>query len=588
MRVTSFLFLLLSSFVGKSQNNGNSLPIADKITESNIRSSELTTQYISPKKIIWRSDTTGKYIKNSEKIMLSKTGQADLTKGEFLTLKNEDQIKSGIVLDFGKEIQGGLEIITARVNRNPAGKIRIRFGESVAETMSDLGQHNATNDHAMRDFYVTLPRIGSITVGESGFRFVRIDLEDPNATLQIKEISAIFRFRDIPYLGSFKSNDKRLNDIWQTGAYTVHLNMQNYLWDGIKRDRLVWVGDLHPEVMTINAVFGQNDIVTKSLDFARDEAPLPRYMNGIGSYSIWWILIHRDLYQYQGNISYLREQHNYLKGLLLLLSTKIGENGAEVLDGERFLDWPSSDNKPAIHAGLQALMLMGFEAGAELSDILGDVATKTVCEKAIAKLRLHQPDMANSKQAAALLSMAGLVQPETANNEVLAKDGVHKMSPFYGYYMLIAQAKANDYTTALNTIRNYWGAMLDFGATTFWEDFNIDWTINAAPIDELVPKGKIDIHGNYGGYAYKGFRHSLCHGWASGPTPWLTKYILGINISEAGCKKITIEPHLGDLEWVEGSFPTPYGLLKIKHQKQKNGTIKTTYKKPKGIKIIVK
>ena len=27
--------------------------------------------------------------------------------------------------------------------------------------------------------------------------------------------------------------------IWQTGAYTVHLNMHNYVWDGIKCDRFV-------------------------------------------------------------------------------------------------------------------------------------------------------------------------------------------------------------------------------------------------------------------------------------------------------------------------------------------------------------
>jgi alpha-L-rhamnosidase len=40
------------------------------------------------------------------------------------------------------------------------------------------------------------------------------------------------------------------------GADTVHLCMQDYLWDGIKRDRLVWIGDMHPEVSTINAVFG--------------------------------------------------------------------------------------------------------------------------------------------------------------------------------------------------------------------------------------------------------------------------------------------------------------------------------------------
>ena len=41
--------------------------------------------------------------------------------------------------------------------------------------------------------------------------------------------------------------------------------MQEYIWDGIKRDRLVWIGDLHPEVMTVNTVFGYNEVIPKSL-----------------------------------------------------------------------------------------------------------------------------------------------------------------------------------------------------------------------------------------------------------------------------------------------------------------------------------
>ena len=95
---------------------------------------------------------------------------------------------------------------------------------------------------------------------------------------------------------------ERLNNIWQVGAYTVHLNMQKYLWDGIKRDRLVWVGDLHPEVMTVNTVFGYNEVVPKSLDLIRDITPLPGWMNGMCSYSIWWLLIQRDWYYYQGDL----------------------------------------------------------------------------------------------------------------------------------------------------------------------------------------------------------------------------------------------------------------------------------------------
>src|SRR5690606_10460745 len=155
-------------------------------------------------------------------------------------------------------------------------KVRLVFGESASEAMSSIGEKGATNDHAIRDFHTLLPWLGKIQLGETGFRFVRIILEDEDAELQLKEVRAIFTYRDIPYLGSFKCDDDRLNEIWKTGAYTVHLNMQEYLWDGIKRDRLVWVGDMHPETSTISAVFGYNEVVPKSLDLSKETTPLPQ------------------------------------------------------------------------------------------------------------------------------------------------------------------------------------------------------------------------------------------------------------------------------------------------------------------------
>ncbi|MGV8092146.1 MAG: alpha-L-rhamnosidase C-terminal domain-containing protein [Mangrovibacterium sp.] len=560
-------------------------PVFDEGASRLARSSALTRTFLTPVRIVWLSDETGKQVQNARSILNKGIGQADLNRGKYLTLVSTADNKPGIVLDFGREIHGGIEIVTTINNRNPAGKIRVRFGESVSETMSDAGKTTATNDHAMRDFELTLPWLGRLEVGESGFRFVRIDLLDPDTKLEIKEISAILTYRDIPYLGSFRCNDERLNRIWMTGAYTVHLNMQNYLWDGIKRDRLVWLGDMHPEVMTVNTVFGYNEVVPKSLDLARDLTPLPNWMNGISSYSMWWILIHRDWYYYHGDLAYLKQQQDYLNGLLHLLASKIDANGKEVLDGNRFLDWPSSENPEAVHAGLQSLMVMTFQAGSELSTILRDEPTARFCLETAEKLKKHIPGMAGSKQAAALLTLSGLVPPEKANSDVLAQNGVHGMSTFYGYYMLNARALAGDYQGALDNIREYWGGMLDLGATTFWEDFDIDWMKNAARIDELVPEGKTDVHGAYGNYCYKGYRHSLCHGWASGPTSWLTQYVLGVNVLGPGCKKISIEPHLGDLEWVEGTFPTPNGVLKIRHDKAPDGKIKTTVKAPKGIRV---
>ena len=109
---------------------------------------------------------------------------------------------------------------------------------------------------------------------------------------------------------------------------------------------------------------------------------------------------------------------------------------------------------------------------------------------------------------------------------------------------------------------------------------------NAARIDELVPAGMKDIHGDYGAYCYKGFRHSLCHGWASGPTPWLTEHVLGVQVMSPGCKVIKIEPHLGDLSFAEGTYPTPLGIVTIKDTRMSNGKVKIAVRAPKGIQII--
>lgn len=550
-----------------------------------------TREYLPPVRIMWQQGD----ISGIDYLLKPGNGQSDLENRHICLLKSSESEQPAILLDFGKELQGGLQIVTGMpVSKEPV-RVRIRLGESANEAMSSIGEKGAMNDHAMRDFIISLPWLGVMEIGNSGFRFARVDLLDKEAELHIKEIRAISTYLDIPYKGSFRCNDERLNNIWMTGAYTVHLNMQEYLWDGIKRDRLVWIGDMHPEVMTINTVFGHNEVVPKSLDLVRETNPLPGWMI-FSSYSIWWLLIHRDWYYYHGDLAYLKEQQSYMTGLLRLLISKTDANGQEQHDGGRFLDWPSSENKLAIDAGLQSLLILAMQAGEELCTVLGEKelaeACATTAKKAIkasskareAVLRSGiAPDAPGSKQAAALMTLAGIMKPEEANKKYLAVNGAHGFSTFYGYYMLRAMAIAGNYQGALDVIRQYWGAMLDLGATTFWEDFNMKWLPNAARIDELLPEGKKDIHGDYGAYCYEGFRHSLCHGWASGPTSWLSEYVLGVQVLEPGCSKVRITPNLGDLKWVEGTFPTPKGIISIRHEKGVDGKIKSNIQAPDGV-----
>jgi len=549
----------------------------NKVVQYDVR----TKAYISPTRIVWMQNSD--LISNPENLLLPGNGQAELTNEGVIYFKSTEGKRPSILLDFGKELQGGIQIVTGM---GPMSDIRVRFGESASEAMANItNESGATNDHAIRDFQMRLPWLGVAEVGNSGFRFVRIDFLGDDMTVPIKEIRAAFTYRDIPYVGSFRSNDERLNKIWMTGAYTVHLNMQDYIWDGIKRDRLVWIGDLHPEVMTVNSVFGYNEVIPKSLDLIRDTTPLPVWMNGISSYSLWWLLCHRDWYYYQGDKEYLAQQKEYMTGLLNHLFTKIGDDGKENLDGNRFLDWPSSPNQEGIGAGLQGLMLMTMDAGAELMTELGDKAMVNKCREKSALLKKYVPDHNGLKQGAALMAISGLADPATMNKDVISVGGSRNFSTFYGYYMLRAMAQAGDYQGAIDRMREYWGAMLDLGATTFWEDFNMEW-LPAAGIDELVPKGMKDIHGDFGDYCYQKFRHSLCHGWASGPTSWMSEYILGVQVLKPGCREVKITPHLGDLEWVEGTFPTPYGPIEISHRKLPNGSIDSKIKAPKEVKIV--
>ncbi|MGN1215557.1 MAG: alpha-L-rhamnosidase C-terminal domain-containing protein, partial [Candidatus Cryptobacteroides sp.] len=389
----------------------------------------------------------------------------------------------------------------------------------------------------------------------------------------------------IPYEGSFKCNDQRLNDIWMTGAYTVHLNMQEYIWDGIKRDRLIWLGDMHPETSTISYVFGEDESVYSSLDLAVKQYPLPNYFNGMSAYSMWYLIMQYDWYMHFGNLDFVKKHGDYIKGLVDLIDTKVDAEGNDELGGGRFLDWPSSPNEKGVHSGYRALIVWAMKDAAKLCRILGDEPQAKKAEGIVARLNKKIMPSNNLKQAEGLMAIAGL-KPADEAAKALLEGGPMGFSTFYGYYMLQALAMDGKYAEAMDIISKFWGGMLDLGATTFWEDFNLDWVENVGRIDEFVPAGKKDIHGDFGAYCYPGFRHSFCHGWASGPTAWLSQHVLGIEPVEPGCRKVRIEPHLGDLEWAEGTYPTAMGNIYVKHEKMADGSVKSTVKLPKGVKVV--
>ena len=161
------------------------------------------------------------------------------------------------------------------------------------------------------------------------------------------------------------------------------------------------------------------------------------------------------------------------------------------------------------------------------------------------------------------MALAGNADPETVNREILSVDPCADLGTFMGFYTLSARAKAKDGAGVIDTIKKFYGAMLDFGATSFWEDFNMDWLENATPIDEPPVPGKRDLHADCGAFCYVGLRHSLCHGWASGPAAVLMQMLCGLEILEPGFARIRLRPDCCNLDSFSCTIPTPKGLIKI-------------------------
>ena len=548
--------------------------------ENTAREDERKRLFLLPRRVVWESG----HVENSEALLRDRPNQIALDVKQPCTLANRGETAS-ILLDYGQEIHGGILIAIHSLGDAVEAKLRIRFGESVTEAMSELGgATNATNDHACRDMTITVQRLSMNPVGETGFRFVRIDLLTPGVTMTLQNVSGVLIYRDIPYLGSFRCSDPLVSKIWDVGAYTVHLNMQQYIWDGIKRDRLVWIGDLHPEILAIFAVFGDQKVIRDSLDFAVEQTPPGAWMNGISAYSMWWIIIQHDYFLQYGDIEYLRSQLPFLKETCHLLSRYIGEDGGDATTGMRFVDWPTLGNDNAVNLGLQSIRILATRCAMELFRYLGEEEEAVACRDALGKLESWPVTMADAKQSNALAVWAGLLDRVTANRESLAVGGAAGMSTFMGYYILKARAMAGDVEGALDALRTYWGGMLSLGATTFWEDFDIRWLEKAAPIDRFPEPGEVDVHATYGNFCYQGFRHSLCHGWSSGVVAWLSRYILGVDVLEPGCRKIRIAPNLCGLSWVEGSYPTPYGVVQLRHVCNA-GRIESRITAPEGVEL---
>ena len=489
-----------------------------------------------------------------------------------------------IIIDFGKELCGRLHMAFGCNCENAS--VRVRLGESVYETCAEIGEKNAGNYHSLRDNRYSVVSWGDISASESGFRFARID----NVGGEIVKLALVYveeSENGLTVKSDFSCSDELLNEIYKTAERTLSLCVrEDDIWDGVKRDRVSWIGDFYPELLGAYTLYGNIPQFEKVLDCIKYFDG--HWVNDIPSYSAWWVICLEKYYDLSGNTDYVKSVISYVDKIVGDYSEIIGEKGAVSYKNNKlqyfranefFIDWPTNGHKDS-EIGWRYLVLYAMKCAKKL--FARFVGNSEKANAVIKNLEDYEYRPSEFKQVTALGVLSGKIAADKART-LLMQDGARGMTCFMSFAIIEALRIIGEDEFALSVIKEYYGAMLSLGATAFWEDFDIDWLKdNPLPIDALPEKNRKNIHADYGKFCYLGLRHSLCHGWSSGFIDFFYRHILGVISFENGCKKVKIEPHLCGLSYAEGKISTKYGVIKVKHSAV-GGKIQTTLELPDGV-----
>ena len=510
----------------------------------------------------------------------------------------ETTVNDARLFDFGKETFGYLNLIGIK----GSGIIYIYYGESKEEALDF--EHCETLD------VITIPRhskggknnrnanslstrqlVNSSTndIGSKAFRFVCIKTEG-----SVRFATANMDYEYSPYdnkkSGSFKCNDSLLNNIWKVSAYTMDLTTREFFVDGIKRDRWTWSGDAIQSYLMNYYLRFDSDCVRRTIRQLRGKDPVTAHINTIMDYTFYWFKSVYDFYVYTADINFVREIYPRMQTMMdYVLGRTNGEGMAEGKhDDWIFVDWVDFPmHKRGTLCFEQILLCKSLETMKMCATVLrdnplaeppqGSITTDEYnadaekygkLEEAL-RLKL-KPTFWNEEQQAFMHAIEdGEMNAQITKfpnmfaiiYDYLSDDDKQKVmqsamlnpdvpaitTPYMRFYELEALCQMGMQTEVLKEMRDYWGGMLQEGATSFWEKYNPE----ESGTQHLTMYGR-----PYG--------KSLCHAWGASPIYLLGKYYLGVQPTKAGYEEYTICPVLGDLEWMEGKVPTPHGPISIR------------------------
>lgn len=460
---------------------------------------------------------------------------------------NATKLRSS-VFDFGREL---LAYVYLESKDHPS----ICVGESLAEANQTI------TDKSLEQTMELIP----ISAGKwrskvpLAFRYVKV------TSGTTKSIYAGALFHPAQYRGAFASSDTLLNRIWMNSAYTLRLCRNEFLNDGIKRDRLPWAGDLAMSMMVNAFTFGDAEPVKNSLAVLNRAGIKKQDINGIIDYDLWWLISENQYQLYYKDIEHLNRQWPRIKETMEILKTKCDSLGMINVKNTKwlFIDWVKV-NKTST---LQVLWWWAQQSAVELAKRVGDGNAAKIWQASAMDLKKDLTQRAwnenegswmddpytpknfsrHANILAVISGLSGESKYEQIGSILRSKSAPAVGTPYMSGFEALALAKTGNLNSSIQALTDIWGGMLKVpGTTTFWEAYSPRET--AAKM--------------YSFYS-RPFGKSLCHAWSSGPAAVLPTVLLGLRPLTDGWKTFEISPKLGSISWLSSAIPTPQGTITV-------------------------
>ena len=485
------------------------------------------------------------------------------------------------VLDFGQNASGIVQFTLQ-------GRRGQRIVLSHAEVLDEAGNFYTANLRGAKaqDEYILNGEEQTLRphFTTHGFHYVTIE---GGEVASFGEFRLLVLHTDMKKTGTFECDDARVNRLQQNIVWGQRGNFLDIPTDCPQRDeRLGWTGDAQMFCRTASFNYNVALFFSKWLgDVAAEQTKedgipqtvpniVPENAKGAAAWGDAATICPYTMYEVYGDQRLLERQYESMKGwveyirarskrYLWLSDFQYGDWLA--LDKEEFSDRTGATDKYLIasayyaysaHLTAEAARILGKERDAE--------KYRKLCEKIVASFRREfvtpRGRLVSETQTALVLALGFRLIPEKFRKDAVCRlranikdHGDHLVTGFVGtpYLMhVLTENGLHDVASVLLLNEDYpsWLYEVKMGATTVWERWNA-----------IQPDGTLFDPGmsSFNHYAY------------GSVGDWLYRKVAGIDLLEAGYKKISVRPHpVRALGNVAASYLTPYGKVCVSYTYQ--------------------